>query len=551
MLKPIKILFFLLLYSATYAQVAENCYRIYLTDKNNNEYNINNPEEFLSEKAIARRITYNIDIELNDLPVSKYYLDSLEKLGLSILNKSKWLNTVVVYSTDKDLIDTIENYSFIQSVQKSNKTLITNNLSENILVNNNNHITKANENDLDYGYGVTQIGMINGHTLHKSGYLGQNMTIAVIDAGFYNVDLLPAFDSLRYNNQILGTKDFVDGDNQVFNASSHGMKVLSIMASNMPGKLIGTAPKANYWLLRSEQTASEYSIEEDNWISAAEFADSVGADIINSSLGYSEFDDSMQNYSYSEMDGNTAAITKAADIAASKGILVVNSAGNLGDDPWRYISAPADGDSVLTVGAVDSYASLAYFSSVGPTSDGRIKPNVAAMGYRTALQGTDGNITYSNGTSFSTPIIAGMAACLWQCFPELNNMQIIEKIQQSAHQYSNPDNELGYGIPDFGIAAELYNTNLISIIKNEALIKTYPNPFRDQIKVEFLIKINEEITIELYNSTGNKLRSKIINPNHYKTIVSLSKLSNYSPGIYFLKIKIGNEYVTKIISKIN
>ena len=550
MKRLIIIILFLFTYINLFSQVSENKYRLYITDKDNNEYSIENPEEFLSAKSLNRRIKQGISIQINDLPVSKFYLDSLENLGLTIINKSKWLNTVVVHTTNTQLIDTIDRYSFIKSKQKSTSS-VSSNSYKNLLERNIQNFVAKSDNYFDYGYATTQISMINGHVLHRNGYQGQGITIAVIDAGFCDVDILPAFDSLRLNNQILGTKDFVDNDIQVFDASNHGMKVLSTMGANIPGQLIGTAPKANYWLLRSEQALTEFSIEEDNWAAAAEFADSVGADIINSSLGYTEFDDINQNYTYADMDGNSTFITKAADLAASKGILVVNSAGNLGDDPWKYISAPGDGNSVLTVGAVDSYASLAYFSGLGPTSDGRIKPNVCAMGYQTAIQGTDGNITVGNGTSFSSPIIAGMAACLWQFYPELNNMDILRKIEESAHQYSSPDNKLGYGIPDFGKAANFGNTDIISIINNEALIKTYPNPFVNNIHIEFLLKLNGIIVIELYNTIGEKLKVEKINAQDYNMVIELQNLNNLPEGIYFLKIRIGNQYITKTLSKIN
>ena len=550
MKRLIIIILFLFTYINLFSQVSENKYRLSITDKDNNEYSIEKPEEFLSAKSLNRRIKQGISIQTNDLPVSKLYLDSLENLGLTIINKSKWLNTVVVYTTNTQLIDTIDRYSFIKSKQKLTSS-VSSNSYKNLLEQNIQSFAAKSDNYLDYGYATTQISMINGHVLHRNGYLGQGVAIAVIDAGFYNVDLLPAFDSLWNNNQILGTRDFVDNDTQVFDASNHGMKVLSTMGANMPGQLIGTAPKANYWLLRSEQVLTEFSVEEDNWAAAAEFADSVGVDIINSSLGYTEFDDINQNYTYADMDGNTTFITKAADLAASKGILVVNSAGNLGNNPWKYISAPGDGDSVLTVGAVDSYASLAYFSGLGPTSDGRIKPNVCAMGYQTAIQDTAGNITVASGTSFSSPIIAGMAACLWQFYPELNNMDILRKIEESAHQYSSPDNKLGYGIPDFGKAANFGNTDIISIINNEALIKTYPNPFVNNIHIEFLLKLNGIIVIELYNTIGEKLKVEKINAQDYNMVIEFQNLNNLPTGIYFLKIKIGNQYITKTLSKIN
>jgi len=547
MIKILHILLLVFVPTVIFSQIAEDKYRLYLTDKENNTFSIENPEEFLSENSIQRRAKQNILITENDLPISNYYLDSLNNLGLVIINKSKWLNTVVVHTTDSELIDTITKYGFIKS---KNKSFLRTKSESYLNLLGNQDLKIAYSDNFDYGTGTTQISMINGHALHQNGYQGQGITIAVIDGGFYNVNTLPAFDSLWQNNQILGTKDFVDGDKEVFDASDHGMKVLSTMGANIPGILIGTAPKANYWLLRSEKTDDEYTIEEDNWTAAAEFADSIGANIITSSLGYTEFDDENQNYTYNDLDGNSTFITKAADIAASKGILVINSAGNLGNGPWNYISAPSDGDSVLTVGAVDEFASIAYFSGLGPTYDGRIKPNICAMGVRSAVQGADGNVTVSNGTSFSTPIIAGMTACLWQVFPELNNMEIIKKIEESAHQFSTPDNIMGYGIPDFGKAAELQNVNIISVINNEAFIKVYPNPFIDKISIEFLLKINESIKIELFNSIGEKVKIKTIPSNSYNSKIELHGLNDLPKGIYFIKFRIGDQYVTKTISKI-
>ena len=529
-----------------YSQIAENTYRLYLTDKNNNEYTLENPEGFLSDRALQRRAKYSIPITENDLPVSKIYIDSLQNLGLKILNSSKWFNTVAIYSTDKELIDTIDKLDFIKSKTKVKKGLRKNNTH----AQTNNYyleISESLQENIDYGDATVQVGMLNAHVLHQNNFQGEGMVIAVLDAGFYNVDVLPAFDSLWLNQQILGTKDFVDGGTQVFDASDHGMKVLSVMGGNLPGKLVGTAPKAKYWLLRSEQTAWEYSVEEDNWVSAAEFADSVGADIINSSLGYSEFDDIQQNYTYADMDGNTAFITRAADMAASKGILVVSSAGNLGDDPWNYISAPADGDSVLTVGAVDSYANYVSFSSKGPTYDGRVKPDICAMGYRVAVQGIDGNIILSNGTSFSSPLIAGAAACLWQALPELTNAQLIQKIRESAHQYSKPDYLLGYGIPDFAKASGLYSTNTITMTPGENSIKIYPNPFESFIYIEFEKKLRQDIKIEIFDITGKKVFSEIFLATQNE--VKIESLQHLNKGLYLVRSYYNRLYTSTTLCK--
>src|SRR6056297_3139953 len=535
---------FLLLTSLIFSQVAPDHYRIFFTDKNNSEFSIDHPEAFLSSKAIERRIKQNIPIQINDLPVNKTYIDSLKKFGLSIKNTSKWLNTALVYTTDKELIDTLPMLNFIRSCQKTAYKPNPKKRKKDKIPSKKYHLNS--DSTFDYGYSTKQISMLNGHILHRKGNMGQDMTIAILDAGFYNVDILPAFDSLWSNQQILGTYDFVDGDTAVFDASSHGMKVLSVMGANIPGQLIGTAPKANYWLLRSEQTATEYSIEEDNWVAAAEFADSVGADIINTSLGYSEFDDSVLNYTYKDMDGNTAFITKAADIAASKGLLVVVSAGNQGDDPWLYITAPADGDSVLTVGSVNQYAEYSYFSSIGPTFDGRIKPNIAAMGYQPAIQGIDVAITISNGTSFSAPLISGLAACLWQHFPDLNNVEIMRMIEESAHKYSSPDYYTGYGIPDFGKAANLTQTNVTTLSKN-TLLNIFPNPFNDNLTIEINRKEDIQIIqIELFNITGQKIKQLNINdPTQDKSTLILDNLNELPSGIYLLKIKMGNQNLSK------
>ena len=524
------------------AQVAPNKYRIFLTDKNNNSYSISNPEQFLSEKAINRRINQDIEITENDLPVSDFYIDSLKSFGLIILNKSKWMNSVVVFSTDQELIDTLDNIGFIKSVHKID-------LMPTIDFSLVNKIKSPDsENVLNYGESGVQISMLSGQVLHQHNFQGQGITIAVIDAGFYNVDILPAFDSLFYNNQIVGTFDFVNRNTEIYSDHSHGMKVLSIIGGNLPGKLIGTAPKANFLLLRSEDADSEYTIEEDNWASAAEFADSAGADIINTSLGYTEFDDPSQNYTYSNMDGNTAFISRAADIAASKGILVVVSAGNSGDDDWKYISAPADADSVLTVGAVDAYAGYASFSSQGPTSDGRIKPNIAAMGYQTIFQDITGDIARGNGTSFSAPIISGLAACLWQALPNLTNMEIIDLIEQSAHQYSTPDNQLGYGIPDFAKAANITSVPLL----DEPILNVniYPNPFNSELNIFIPNKI-EKITIKIYNVLQQLVYVKEINDITETGLIRIYSINNLPYGIYIVSISNGVTSIQKRVSKIN
>ncbi|RLD76420.1 MAG: hypothetical protein DRJ10_13610, partial [Bacteroidetes bacterium] len=380
------------------AQVSPDHYLINLADKDNTPYSLDNPEAFLSEKAIQRRQKYKIPFTENDLPVNPTYIDSLKNLGLKIVNVSKWFNSLTVYSKDSFLLDTLNKISFVKSVGLNKESTIkdkeTNKLNVPIRAEKS---TSYDSSDYSfYGNSFRQIEMLNGNLLHNEGYKGEGMFIAVLDAGFFRVNELPAFDSIRINNQIVGVFDFVDRDTIVYDASSHGMQVLSTMAGNIPGQLVGTAPKANYLLLRTEQTASEYIIEEHNWVVAAEYADSLGVDMINTSLGYNDFDDNSQDHTYADMDGNTAMISIGADIAASKGILVVTSAGNDGASAWKYINAPADADSVLCIGAVTPEEDIAYFSSRGPTSDQRIKPDVCAMGMPSVVSGNNGNVSISS-----------------------------------------------------------------------------------------------------------------------------------------------------------
>lgn len=454
---------FLVFILSSYSQIAPNTYIITFKDKKNNKYSIEKPEEFLSQKALKRRQIYNIPVSEQDLPVSSMYVDSLKSLGFKIKNVSKWLNIAVVYIEDTAFIKKTEKLSFVipnkeyktKKEIKSTKSIgkKDENKPENLVQNVSDILKSKNQNTFsefvfEYGNSKNQVEMLNCNYLHANNYLGQGMTIAVLDAGFYNVDKLPAFDSIRVNNQILGVRDFVAKDPDVYRDDSHGMMVLSTIAGFIPGQLVGTAPKAQFYLLRTEDESSEYLIEEYNWVCGAEYADSLGVDMIHSSLGYSNFDDGVNSHTYKDMNGDVAPVTIGADIASAKGILVVTSAGNEGNDPWKYISAPADGDSVLCVGAVDGNRNLSYFSSRGPSNDGRIKPDVMAKGSYSTVQGRNGQVTYSFGTSFSGPIMAGAVACLWQANPGFSNMEIIDAIKKSCDRYDKPDNEYGYGIPD-------------------------------------------------------------------------------------------------------
>lgn len=548
------IVFFLLMSIELFGQfkLHDDKYWIQFKDKKGTPYSIDKPEEFLSQRAIERRKKQNIPITEIDLPVNPDYVAQIQEMGAKTGNISKWYNAVVVETEDSALLRSIMLLPFVcpaeNGINNARKHLVNFPLaaqSEHIKPVLKLHSFEMKEQNFDYGKGFNQIEMLNGHFLHNLGYRGEGMHVAVIDAGFYNVDKLPAFDSLWANNQILGWWDFVEHDTILFDADFHGMRVLSAMAANIPGKLIGTAPKASYWLLRSEDASSESKIEEFNWTSAAEFADSAGVDVINTSLGYSEFDDKNQNYTYSDMDGRTAISSIAAEIAVSKGIMVVNSAGNSGFSPWQYISAPADANNVLSVGAVDKKGNYAYFSSIGPSSDKRIKPNVSAQGHNTATQNAYKTISGAFGTSFSSPVMAGMATCLWQAHPELTNIQIVDAIERSANQYLSPDPFLGYGIPDFAVAYLFPN----GLSFSESFAKDYTNLFSDASSVSMAsqnIPFNEfsdatKFHVKLYSITGELVYTNETN-FHYNSVepVVIKGMKDVEKGVYLLIIYTDN-----------
>jgi serine protease AprX len=428
------------------------------TDKSHTTFSLAYPSAYLSQRSIDRRSRYNISIDSTDLPVSTAYLDSLRSIpGVTVLNVSKWLNQVSIQVADLTSLNKITLLPFVKSATP---------LTYNSRNKERSHIAsfgkqtlykpiatplrqdQVSANFFDYGNTFNQINIHNGEFLHNIGLRGQDMVIGILDAGYQNFHSLRAFDSVNTNGQVLGTWDFISNNSNVADDNAHGMQCFSIIAGNIPGIYVGTAPKASFYLFRTENSSSEYPVEEHDWVCAAEHVDSVGGDIVSSSLGYTRFDKQQYSYSYDDMNGNTSMVAKGADLAAQKGIIVVNAAGNEGTNSWKYISTPADGDSVLAVGAVNSSGQPASFSSYGPSADGQVKPDVAAVGAGTWVQLTNNNFGTGNGTSFACPLMAGLAACLWQGFQELNNMAIINALRQAGNNVNTPNTRIGYGIPD-------------------------------------------------------------------------------------------------------
>lgn len=426
-------------------------YRISLKDKVGTAYSLSKPEEFLSAKALARRQRQGIVVDSTDLPVSKQYIEALEREGGHVVMTGKWENFVVVSTNEHAVAERIGKLPFVTAVEKvwslgSSKPTTT----------STRRFDLANEvkehPDSIYGAGTAQIQMSNGDKLHEAGFRGEGMTIAVIDGGFHNLDKITALENVN----VLGTKDFVDPGSDIFAASSHGLSVLSCIGTNRPYQMIGTAPGASFWLLRSENESSESPMEEANWCAAVEFADSVGVDVLNTSLGYSDFDDTSMSYKIRDLDGKTALMSRQASRIAGKGMILVCSAGNSGGNPWKKITTPGDAEDVLTVGAIDKTGTLTNFSSIGTTSDGRIKPDVMAVGAGSDVIRPNGNQGRSNGTSFSSPIMCGMVACLWQACPTLTAKQVIELVRSAGDRADFPDNIYGYGIPDMWKAYQAY-----------------------------------------------------------------------------------------------
>jgi hypothetical protein len=541
----------LLLFTVFFATAQTTNYWIVFKDKTGNPYSLSKPEAYLSERAIARRGRQHISLNERDLPVNPSYVASIESLGATVKNRSKWYNGITVSLADESKQAAIAALPYVKSLTKIVIRATPTSAQKFELETTSVQEAAPAQKTASYNYGPSynQAHMIGVDCMHEWGYSGQGMVIAQLDAGYYNANILPVFDSLRAHNQILGCRDFVTGDTLVYEDYPHGMNVLSCMGGNLPGSIVGTAPKASYWLLRTEDAATESIQEEINWLVGAEFADSVGADIINSSLGYSVFDDSTTDHTYADMDGNTTIITKAADWAAATGIFVVSSAGNSGGPPWYKITAPADADSVLTVGAVDATGTITNFSSRGPTADGRIKPNTVAKGGGATTAANGGGITMNNGTSFSAPITAGAVACLWQANPGRTNMELLDAIQRSSTQFMSPDSIKGYGIPNFCWA----NFILAGIDEQQATsenLDVYPNPFNTSFEINFYSLKKQAVTLELFDVSGRKISlqqvaAEMDTANHY----SIQGSDGLAEGIYILKVITKDKILAKKIVK--
>lgn len=559
------LLFTLLLFSSYAQEYAK--YWVQFTDKNNTPFSVDRPKEFLSQRAIQFRQKYQIPIDETDIPVNVIYIQQVLDIDstMRLCTKSKWLNGITVYCERDGVLDSILKLPFVSFAERTvtmsepetrpDTPFVFEREQRNEWVwQHTYHSDWTQNHDFDYGLAGQQIRINNGHWLHRMGYHGETMRMMVMDAGFSNVDTLFVFRDLQQDQRLLGARNLVQPEVSPFVKHTHGTSVLSCIAAYVPGKMVGTAPMVEVYLCKTEDARSENKVEEDNWVAGLELADSLGCQVLNSSLGYTKFDDSTQVRTFHDLNGHVSRASQAATMAAAKGMIVCNSAGNEGSQKWRYLGAPADARDILTVGAVDGKGKIASFSSHGPASDGRVKPDVCAVGSGCYVASPSGFIHLSFGTSFSSPIMSGMVACLWQAFPDKSNFEIMDAVRRSSNQYNAPDSLYGYGIPDM---LKAYNLLL--------------QPDREDLQAHFVsfVAENNLLTIEMampsFNGNPCPIEFQLVKRGNNKTwsqkvvlqnaqqwctikIPSLSKKDKY--GIYDLEIRVaGHEPLHYVVAQ--
>lgn len=528
-----------------------NCYRVYLHDKTNTPYSIDQPEQFLSQRCLDKRARYNIPVTEEDLPVNPAYLHEIGQASpqLRVLAVSRWLNTAIVCCPDTVRMDYIRNLPFVDSVKAVGyyDNFETPTTLDHMSVSSNNNY---GSDTLIYGSSYGQIALHNGNLLHAEGFHGEGMLIAMLDAGWFGFNTCSMLSNVYENGQIWGTYNFIPGMDDVYTNHSHGTACASIILSSIYGNidtLVGSAPAANMVFIRTEDPLTEQPIEEDFWVAGAELADSLGADVITSSLGYTQFDDSTFVFDYSSCDGRTSVASLAATAAAHKGIVVCVAAGNDGANEWHKLSRPADAEDVLCVGAVNVDSIPAPFTSCGPSYDGRVKPDVASCGWDTYvvntyfIEGSEINpepyiynyIAAGSGTSYATPNLAGLATCLWQALPQLTSLEIMQLIREAGHQYTTPDTTMGYGIPDFyRIFIENHvedTTGIADLGSVRHNLSVYPNPAVEQLTIQN--NGDENLTIYIYSLTGKVIaRTEVIGGE-----AKVLDTAKWASGIYFMQ----------------
>ena len=517
---------------------------VYFRDKPSSQTFLSNPLTMLSQRALDRRTRQNIPLVLNDVPVHQPYIDAITAAnGIEVKAKSKWLNCVHVRGQQADIAALI-NTTFVEKIIFANKFIAQ--LGKSAAAGATKPINKLFETAVAYNYGssANQIQMLNGPILHQQNYTGAGKIMAILDSGFINVNTIAPFQRVRDNNQLLGGYNFVDQNASIYGRHNHGTNVLSTIAGFVDNQLVGTAPDAQFYLFITEDVNSENPVEESYWVEAAETADSLGVDVIHSSLGYFGYDNPNYSYAYSDMTGNKAFASKGANIAFSKGMIVVCSAGNEGGNCEPHVGVPAEATNVIAVGAVKADRTLASFSSIGPSFDGRVKPDVMAQGQAAVIASTSGAIATANGTSFSGPIFAGMITSLWQAIPNATNSQVVEFVKQASDRFANPTAQYGYGIPNFQVALNTALSIVVPVDLADKIFSIAPNPFDTKVILNFpanyvfgTFKIFSVFGQEIFNIANLKPSKEI-------------DLSNLQSGVYYYQFQAAEVVITgKIIKK--
>lgn len=535
-----RISLFLFLVSSFWIEAAQaqapllDRYVIFLSDKEGTSYALDRPLEFLSPAALERRKSQNIALDSSDLPVNADYVAQLADAGADVYYTSRWLNAVMV-DGDRNA-DVYRQLGFVDRVELIKPTRSEGGRDKGGSAYTGPVASAAQQTDTEAQLlNVLQNEMLGIDAMHQAGYTGKGVSVAVFDGGFKGVDTVAYFRHLYENGQMIPGYDFVGNSPNVYRYGQHGTEALSCIAAYQPGVLEAGAYDANIMLCITEESGSEYRVEEYNWLFAAELADSAGIDIISTSLGYTTFDDPEMNYDYEDLDGNTAVITRAVNLAAKKGILCVISAGNEGAGRWRYVSPPADAIDVLSVGAVSSNGDRVSFSSFGPTADGRVKPDVSALGLQTVVVNARGDVVRSNGTSFSAPLITGLTAGVWEAFPDESNLEIIERIRLAGNSSLAPNNELGYGIPTFPTALLVPDPDEKQV--RLANYRVYPNPIESgKLFVEAKTRdLSFPVEVHIYNSTGQLVMQTRFTSDTFSPTLALDT-SGLGQGVYILHI---------------
>ncbi|EDM43475.1 putative exported serine protease, subtilase family protein [unidentified eubacterium SCB49] len=501
---------------------------VFFEDKAGVEAALENPLTILTQDALDRKDMHGVAIDERDVPVNENYIALLKaEPGITVYSKSKWMNAAYVRGSQTNIENLVDN-NYVSEVEFMNKSL---NLSP---IFPSGGVDKFEEENglpkviYNYGDATNQTEMIGIDFVHEQDFTGEGMVVAFMDNGYPNVFTNPAFSHVVDENRFLGTYDFPLRQTNADGTGTHGANTLSNAAAIIENEFVGTAPDASYYLFVTEYT-SENPVEEAWWVEALERADSLGVDVVNTSLGYQDYDDSSYTHSYSDLDGQTTIAARGANHAFDKGMLLVTSAGNDGNG-FGTVATPADAPGVLSIGAVDSNGNYTSFSSRGPTVDGRVKPDVMAQGESAAVVDINGNVTTSSGTSFSGPIMAGAVASLWQSRPVTTNGELMQIIRESAHLYNNPTDEMGYGIPNFETA---YLSLQALSVEDELLennFAIYPNPLKDRMNISFPSQVNQA-TLTLYNILGSKVMEQQISISNNSI-----EVSNLKSGVYLASI---------------